>query len=122
MHFIETPAPPAWHADLDTIGVALFLRYRKRLLEPGIAFEIKCDYPDLPLLDLIFRVYAGRRLLRRGDGLRALRAIHSGGWPTMPGRHGPGVSRTTRGDPVSDWLVNLGGVLFVGFCILSLCS
>lgn len=110
-----------WRQSLEVIGAELFQRYRKRLMTPGIALQIRRDFPGLPLLDVMLRVHAGRRILQDGDDFRALAAIRSGRWQCH--RAAPGQTRVEQwavGDRVSRGLVRLGGLLFVGFCALSL--
>ncbi len=112
----------AWHVQLETIGSELFLRYRKRLMEPGISLEIRRDYPGLPLFDLLIRVHAGRQLIQNGDDFRALRMLRSGQWQQMlrARENPPAMIDKGRGDRLSQLLVVFGGVLFAGFCSLSL--
>ena len=110
-----------WHAQLETIGTELFLRYRKRLMEPGITLEIRAAYPGHSLVDLLIRVNAGRRLIREGADFRALQAIHDGQWAEIQwARARQGGEHAARGDGLSRFLVTLGGVLFAGLCGLSL--
>ena len=111
----------AWHVQLETIGSELFLRYRKRLMEPGISLEIRRDYPGLPLIDLLIRVHAGRRLIQNGDDFRALRLLRSGQWQQMlRARENPTAIGNGRSDRLSQLLVVFGGLLFAGFCSLPL--
>ena len=111
----------AWHVQLETIGSELFLRYRKRLMEPGISLEIRRDYPGLPLFDLLIRVHAGRQLIQNGDDFRALRALRSGQWQQMlHARKNPPATADGHCDRMSQLLVVFGGLLFAGFCSLSM--
>lgn len=110
-----------WQKNLETVGVEIFQRYRKRLLLPGIALEIRDDYPGLSWLDALVRVHAGRQILRDGDDFLVLQAIHSGRWQRFRQHREaarPGEDR--RSDRFSRCQVILGGVLFAGFCLLSL--
>jgi len=110
-----------WQVQLETIGSELFLRYRKRLMEPGISLEIRRDYPGLPLIDLLIRVHAGRQLIQNGDDFRALRVLRSGQWQQMlRAREHPPAIDNGRGDRLSQLLVVFGGLLFAGFCSLPL--
>lgn len=121
MNATDNGADATWHALLETIGSELFLRYRKRLMEPGISLEMRRDYPGLPLVDLLIRVHAGRRLIKNGDDFRALRAVRNGQWQRVLAARArvPAVDGR-RGDRLSEWLVRLGGLLAAGFCSLSL--
>jgi hypothetical protein len=111
----------AWQAQLETIGSELFLRYRKRLMEPGISLEIRRDYPGLSLFDLFVRVHAGRRLIQNGDDFRALYALRSGQWQQiLRARTNPPAIDHGGSDRISQLLVVLGGLMFAGFCSLSL--
>ena len=110
-----------WQDDLETVGVDIFLRYRKRLMAPDIVWQIRRDYPGLGLLDVLVRVYAGRRILREGQDFAALAAIHGGWWQQVSARP---TARCTdwRRDRLSRALVTVGGGVFLGFCLLSLMS
>jgi hypothetical protein len=110
-----------WQEDLETVGAELFQRYRKRMMLPGIATEIRRDYPGLSIADVLVRVHAARRIIRDGDDFRALQAIRSGDWQRIRQQHE--IRRQTadvRRDGISRVLVTLGAVLFAGFCLLSL--
>lgn len=110
-----------WRQSLEIIGAELFQRYRKRLMTPGIALEIRRDFPGLALPDILLRVHAGRRILQDGDDFRALAAIRSGRWRChLAACERARVEQQTAGDRVSCWMVQLGGLLFIGFCALSL--
>lgn len=110
-----------WQENLETMGAELFQRYRKRLMLPGIAMEIRRDYPGLSIVDVLVRVHAGRRIIQDGDDFRALQAIRSGGWQRMRREHEIRHRHVEgRRDRVSRILVTLGGVLFTAFCLLSL--
>jgi len=110
-----------WHENLETVGADLFQRYRKRLMLPGIGMEIRRDYPGLPIVDVLVRVQAGRRIIQDGDDFRALQAIRSGRWQRVCRERQIGHRRVeVRNDRVSRILVTLGGVLFSAFCLLSL--
>lgn len=114
-------ATEGWWPSLEIIGAELFQRYRKRLMTPGIALEIRRDFPGLALPDILLRVHAGRRILQDGDDFRALAAIRSGRWQChLAACERARVEQRTAGDRVSRGLVQLGGLLFVGFCALSL--
>lgn len=109
-----------WQDYLEIVGAQLFLRYRKRLMSPGITWEILRDYPKASLIDVAVRVHAARQILREGQDFQALSAIRSGEWAG-------GVSKETqegqprrRTDPISRALVSLGGVLFAVFFLSSL--
>lgn len=116
------PVVGDWRSHLEIIGAALFLRYRKRLMSPGITLEIWREFPGLSLLDVLVRVHAGRKIIRDGDDLHAVQVIRSGHWQ----RHQDArAQRQRRGsqfadDRLSKALVNTGGVIFAGFCVLSL--
>jgi hypothetical protein len=110
-----------WQENLETMGAEIFQNYRKRLMQPGIAMEIRRAYPGLSMVDVLIRVHAGRRIIQDGDDFRALHAIRSGLWQQI--RQEPEkrpVLAEGRRDQVSRLLVNLGGFLFAGFCLLSL--
>jgi len=110
-----------WWRSLEIIGAELFQRYRKRLMTPGIALEIRRDYPGLSLPDILLRVHAGRRILQDGDDFRALAAIRSGRWQCHLAACAQSRSDPrTAGDCLSRWLIRLGGLLFVVFCTLPL--
>ena len=105
------------------VGAEIFQTYRKRLLLPGIAMEIRRDYPGLSILDVLVRVHAGRQIIRDGEDFRALQASRSGAWQQMPKEYeNRRASAGGRRDRVSRLLVTLGGFLFAGFCLLSLLS
>ena len=110
-----------WQENLETVGAEIFQTYRKRLMQPGIAMEIRRAYPGLSMVDVLIRVHAGRQIIRVGDDFRALQAIRSGRWKQTRREHEkPPVVAGGRRDQVSRLLVNLGGFLFAGFCLLSL--
>ena len=113
---------PAWSRRLEVVGSELFLRYRKRLLQPGIGLEIWRAYPGLSLPDVWLRVHAARQIIRAGDDFAALAAIRQGRW----GRERHSSDRTQRGVPrvdrASHLLVTIGGALFAMFCGLSLAA
>ena len=109
-----------WSRQLEVVGSELFLRYRKRLLQPGISLEIWRDYPGLSLPDVWLRVHAARRIIREGDDFAVLAAIRRGSWQRRDDLHGQARVDTPRDDQVSRLLVTLGGALFVIFCGLSL--
>ncbi|MGB5254979.1 MAG: hypothetical protein WBN68_19905 [Sedimenticolaceae bacterium] len=110
-----------WQDDLETVGVDVFLRYRKRLMSPDIVWQIRRDYPGLGLLDVLIRVYAGRRIVREGQDFAALAAIRGGQWPQVSPR--PAARCTDwRRDRLSRALVMIGGGVFLSFCLLSLMS
>lgn len=114
-------ASEGWWPWLEIIGAELFQRYRKRLMSPGIALEIRRDYPGLSLPDIMLRVHAGRRILQDGDDFRALAAIRNGRWQCHLAAFGQSLAdHRTAGDRFSRWLVRLGGLLFVAFCTLPL--
>lgn len=110
-----------WAGWLDIVGSEIYVRYRKRMLRPGVVVEIRRDYPGLGLLDVLVRVYAARRILLARDDFAALAAIRAGDW--RDGR----VSQHRRSDRATDRrsdagsraLVWLGGVLFVVFCAMT---
>ena len=107
-----------WQKNLETVGADLFQRYRKRLMLPGIAMEIRRDYPGLSIADVFVRVHAGRRIIQDGDDFRALRAIRSGQWEQM--HREQSARRQLLGEPrdrSSSILVAVGAVLFAGFCL-----
>lgn len=113
--------PESWQFELEVIGAELFLRYRKRLMSPGIALAIRRDYPGLSLIDVLVRVHAGRRIIEARGDFRALRAIHSGAWQRYLAQRAAGRDPApAAADRLSFWLVRIGGVFFAGFCVLSL--
>jgi hypothetical protein len=121
MDGIDDLSAQPWRPHLETVGAEIFLRYRKRLLEPGIAWEIRRDYPGLGLIDVLVRVSAGRRIIRDGDDFLVLALVRSGRWRQMLRAAGRGqATRPRRVDRLSRQLVRLGGVLVAGFCLLSL--
>jgi hypothetical protein len=110
-----------WQENLETVGAEIFQNYRKRLMQPGIAMEIRRAYPGLSMVDVLIRVHAGRQIIRVGDDFCALHAIRSGRWEqTCQERGKRPVVAEGRRDQVSRLLVKLGGFLFAGFCVLSL--
>lgn len=110
-----------WENNLEIVGAELFQRYRKHLMLPGIAMEIRRDYPGLSIVDVLIRVHAGRQIILDGDDFRALRAIRSGRWrQVLQEWETRRLDAGGRRDPVSRFLVTLGGILFTGFCLLSL--
>ena len=111
-----------WQAHLEVIGSTLFQRYRKRLLQPGITWEIRRDYPGLSLPDVLIRVYAGRRIISEGQDFVALEAIRSGRWEQMSGREEPRRGIPIRRDRLSRALVSLGGALFGAYCLVALAT
>lgn len=110
----------SWQDYLEIAGVELFLRYRKRLMSPGITLEILRDQPGASLLDVAVRVHAGRQLLREGHDFDALAAIRSGNWATAGPEPGRAAQPQRRRDHLSRGMVAIGGLLFAGFCLLSL--
>jgi hypothetical protein len=123
MYDSSTDFGSRWQAHLEVIGSALFQRYRKRLTQPGITWEIQRDYPGLSLPDVMIRVHAGRRIIGDGQDFAALQAIRNGSWqqasrPHRPHRHrGP-----ARRDRLSRFMVTLGGRLFGAYCLASLAT
>lgn len=111
---------PAWANHLEIVGAELFQRYRKRLMQPGILFEIRRDYPALSWPDLLVRVHAGRQIIRNGGDFEALAAIRSGTWRGLPCAGVPATPETPSDDVLSRFLVQLGQGLFAGLCLLSL--
>ena len=112
-----------WQKHLEVVGAEIFQTYRKRLMLPGIAFEIRRDYPGLSMLDVLVRVHAGRQIIQAGDDFRALQAIRSGHWQRLRQDRGQRqVADRGRNDRVSRLMVAFGGCLFAGFCVLSLSS
>jgi len=110
-----------WKEDLETVGAEIFQTYRKRLMQPGIAMEIRRAYPGLSMMDVLIRVHSGRQIIQNADDFRALQAIRSGRWQQIrQEREKRPVVDEGRRDQVSRLLVNLGGFLFAGFCVLSL--
>lgn len=119
----HTPTGRQWFPLLETVGAELFLRYRKRWLEPDIGLEIRRDYPGQPIVDILLRVAAARRLVRAGWEFEALEAIRSGRWERHLNEREHNRRRTDAGqDRVSRGLVTLGGVGFAGFCALPVLS
>ncbi|MDJ0739449.1 MAG: hypothetical protein QNJ91_07010 [Gammaproteobacteria bacterium] len=112
--YLATP----WTQYLDVVGSELFLRYRKRLREPGISWQVWRDYPALSLPDVLVRVHAARQIVRNGDGFAALAAIRAGRWRPVTAR--PAGATPRRDDPASRALVGIGRGLFVLFCVLSM--
>lgn len=112
-----------WRRDLETAGSAFFLRYRKRLFEPGILLTLWREYPGVPVLDLWLRLQAGRRVVAFGHGLEALAAIRRGERFAAAGPS-PRVRRALldgrRRDVVSRMLVSLGGLLSLAFAVLTM--
>lgn len=122
MKELLTSPEPAWSRRLEVVGSELFLRYRKRLLRPGIGLEIWRTYPGLSLPDVWLRVHMARQIIRDGDDLAALAAIRRGGWrrERHPSHRSPrGLPRVDR---ASRLLVKIGGALFTLFCGLSLAA
>lgn len=111
-----------WQAHLEVIGATLFQRYRKRLMQPGITWEIHRDYPGLSLPDILIRVHAGRRILSEGQDFVALQAIRNGSWEPMAGREVASCDMRMRRDRLSRLLVTLGGMLFGAYCLVSLAT
>lgn len=110
-----------WQENLETVGAQIFQTYRKRLMLPGIAWEIRRDYPGLSIVDVLIRVHAGRKIIRGGHDFLALQLIRSGRWCQMRQvRENQRLGAGRRHDQVSRLLVTLGGLLFIGFCLLSL--
>jgi hypothetical protein len=110
-----------WQKNLETVGAEIFQTYRKRLLQPGIALEIRRAYPGLSMLDVLIRVHAGRQIIQDGDDFCALQAIRNGLWQQIrQEREERPLLAEGRRDQVSRLLVKVGGVLFAGFCMLSL--
>lgn len=108
---------PRWADRLDIVGSEIFLRYRKRLLTPGIAGEIRRDYPGLSLVDVLVRVHAARRIVEQGDDFAALMAIRRGEWRPTPSAHAVGGRQAdARYDRLSRALVRIGKGMFVLFC------
>ena len=110
----------SWHDQLETIGADLFLRYRKRLHEPGILWTMRAEHPGLSLPDLWFRLRAGRQLLAERNDFRALEAVRSGEWQRLLQQRRARRADDRRGDGTSRVLVRLGEVLAVVFGLLTL--
>ncbi len=111
-----------WQHNLEIAGADFFLRYRKRLMDPGITFDIWRHYPGWSPLDILVRVSAARRLLREGDEFRALQAIRDGRWQPVSGASATSADGgcVPRPDRVSAVLVVLGAGLFLAFCMTSM--
>lgn len=110
-----------WQDYLEIVGERIFLRYRKRLMQPGITLEILRDHPGASLIDAAIRVHAGRRLLRDGDDFRAMALIRSGVRPERAAAAPvAAVGRAGPADGLSRGLVILGGMIFALFCLLTL--
>jgi len=109
-----------WHDQLEIVGAAIFLRYRKRLNEPGILWAIRSEQAGLSLLDLWIRVHAGRRLITEGNDFLALQTIRSGEWSRLLQLRQAERARDRRGDGVSRVLVTLGEVVVILFGVLML--
>lgn len=114
-------AGPRWQARLEIVGSEIFLRYRKRLMSPGIVSEIRRDYPSLGLIDVLVRVAAARQIIRDGDDFTALAAIRAGGWleKNVAQRRHQGVP-DQHIDRTAQPLVTLGRGLFAAFCTIVL--
>lgn len=110
---------PGWHGWLEIVGPEMFLRYRKRLDEPGILMVMRNEHRGLSLPDLAVRLFAARQLVDGGHELRVLRSICSGEWRRLTTTQ---ANRRKRGghhgDPLSSLLVGLGGFMFMGFALL----
>lgn len=115
---VFSPRPP-WSRHLDVVGAELFRRYRKRLMQPGISWEIRADYPGLGWVDIWIRVHEARKIIRDGDDFAALAAIRRG-WRASAAGAGNGNER--RSDRVSRGLVLVGRAIVAGFLLLSLLS
>jgi hypothetical protein len=109
-----------WHDQLEIIGAAMFLRYRKRLDEPGILWAMRSEQAGLSLLDLWVRLQAGRRLLADGNDFLALQAIRSGEWQQLLQQREAERVVDRRGDGLSRVLVALGEGMVILFCLLTL--
>ena len=118
MHPRTTIDRENWHPQLETIGVELFLRYRKRLNEPGILFSMRRDYPGLSWLDLWVRLQAGRRLVDSGNDFSALRAVYAGERSPAASPVPSKQRETMRTDNLSRGLVALGELLMLTFSLL----
>lgn len=112
-------ACPTWPQRLDVVGSELFRRYRKRLREPGISWEIRRDYPGLALPDVWLRVHEARKIIRDGEDFAALTAIRGGWRPAAETQH-PAPMR--RRDSLSRALVAVGQLLFLLLLLVSLSS
>jgi hypothetical protein len=109
-----------WLGWLEIAGAEIFLRYRKRLKEPGILLVMRHAHPELSYPDLAVRLFAARQLVESGNELIALRSIRSGEFRQMIA-----LSRGCRdevvdgcGDRISALLVGVGG--FLASCFVSL--
>jgi hypothetical protein len=109
-----------WHDQLEIIGAEIFLRYRKRLNEPGILWTMRSEQAGLSLADLWVRLRAGRRLLADGNDFLALQVIRSGEWPQLLRQRAAERAVDRRGDGVSRVLVTLGEGMVILFCLLML--
>lgn len=111
-----------WQHNLEIAGADFFQRYRKRLMNPGITFDIWRDHPGWSLLDILVRVNAARRLLRDGHEFIALQTIRDGRWQPVAGRSRPPAEGGCDGghDRVSPILVVFGACLFASFFMLSM--
>ena len=109
-----------WAQHLEVVGCELFLRYRKRLLQPGISWQVWRDYPGLSLPDVWVRVHAARQIVRQGADFAALAAIRHGDW-IAPAAAGRAASEPRRDhDRASRAMICIGRLMFVLFCLLSL--
>lgn len=117
------PRGAFWPRHLEVVGSELFLRYRKRLMQPWISLEICRDYPGLSIADVLVRVHAGRQIIRDGDEFEALAQIRSGRWDAdMRSVHLQADVLPGAEDPFSALLVRLGRGLFAGFVAVSLAA
>lgn len=115
---------PAWQRNLEIIGAPLFLRYRKRLLVPGIMLEIRRAHPGLSWVDILVRVHAGRQIIHDRHAFDALEAIRTGQWQQdgrQPRGRDPRRAPVGRGGLSARLLVFSRG-LFVGFLSLYLAA
>ena len=121
------PRGAFWPRHLEVVGSELFLRYRKRLMQPWISLEICRDYPGLSIADVLVRVHAGRQIIRDGEEFEALAEIRSGRWVNdaqVQRRDTKALGNVTDGvdDMVSSMLVRLGRGIFAAFFIVSLAA
>lgn len=109
-----------WRRYLEIIGPQLFLRYRKRLMQPGISWEVWRAYPGASLPDVWLRVHAGRQLIRNGDAFAALAWVRCARRSTDDITDGEVAGPTGASDREGRASVRFGAAAFGLFCGLTL--
>lgn len=100
---------------LACVGAGLFLRYRKRFFEPGIANVMARCEPGLSIGDALEKVRAARRIINQGLTMEAVARARRGGTAAYPGEVAIPIF-----DPTSEMLVFLGAFIAGLYVVIAL--